>query len=61
MLADLASEMQKQTVSWVSWDDRLSAATTTAVGDAGAMVAYGTMTPAEFCAVFDENLQKNDL
>ena len=61
MLADLAVEMQKQTVSWVSWDDKLSAATTTAVGDAGAMVAYGNMTPEEFCAVFDSNLQKNDL
>lgn len=61
MLADLAVEMQKQTVSWVSWDDRLSAATTTAIGDAGAMVAYGAMTPEEFCAVFDENLIKNDL
>ncbi len=61
MLADLAVEMKKQKVSWISWDDRLSAATTTAVGDAGAKLAYGSISVADFCKIFDDNLKKNDL
>ena len=60
MMTDIGSEMKKQTVSWVSWDDRLTAATTTTVGDAAAQVVYGAITPEEFCQIFDKALADNN-
>lgn len=59
LMTDIGTEMKKQTVSWVSWDDKLSAATTTTVGDAAAQLVYGTITPEEYCSIFDEALAEN--
>ena len=60
MMTDIGTEMKKQEVSWVSWDDRLTAATTTTVGDAAAQVVYGAITPEEFCEIFDKALVENN-
>ena len=60
LMTDIGTEMKKQTVSWVSWDDKLSAATTTTVGDAAAQLTYGTITPEEYCKIFDEALAENN-
>lgn len=59
MMTDIGTEMKKQTVSWVSWDDKLTAATTTTVGDAAAQLVYGTITPEEYMKIFDEALVEN--
>lgn len=58
-MKDIGTEMKKQSVSWVSWDDKLTAATTTTVGDAAAQLAYGTITPEEYCSIFDAALAEN--
>ena len=60
LMTDIGTEMKKQTVSWVSWDDKLPAATTTTVGDAAAQLTYGTITPEEYCKIFDEALAENN-
>lgn len=60
MMTNLGAEMKKQTVSWVSWDDRLTAATTTTVGDAASQLVYGAITPEQFCEIFDQALIDNN-
>lgn len=59
LMTEIGTEMKKQTVSWVSWDDKLTAATTTTVGDAAAKLTYGAITPEEYCQIFDEALVEN--
>ncbi len=59
LLSDIGNDMQKQTVSWVSWDDRLSAATLTTIGDAAEVLANGKMTVKEFAEIFDKALKDN--
>ena len=59
LMTSIGTEMKKQPVSWVSWDDKLLPATTTTVGDAAAQVVYGTMTPEDYCKTFDEALAEN--
>lgn len=59
MMTEIGKAMKQQSVSWVSWDDRLTAATTTTVGDAGKKLAYGTINPEEFCSIFDQALIEN--
>ncbi len=60
LMTDIGTEMKKQTVSWVSWDDKLTAATTTTVGDAAAQLTYGTISSEEYCEIFDQALNEND-
>lgn len=59
MMEDIGKEMKTQKVSWISWDDRLTAATTTAVGSAASELAYGMITPEEYCQRFDQALAEN--
>ena len=59
-MTDIGTKMKEQTVSWVSWDDKLTAATTTTVGDAAAQLCYGTITPEEYCEIFDKALVENN-
>ena len=59
MMGDISKEMKKQEVSWISWDDRLTAATVTTVGSAASELAYGMITPEEYCQRFDQALAEN--
>lgn len=59
MMGDISKEMKKQEVSWISWDDKLTAATVTTVGSAASELAYGMITPEEYCQRFDQALAEN--
>ena len=57
--AAVAVELQKATVGWVSWDDKMTAATLTEVGDAAEKLAHGVISPEEFAKIFDQTVEDN--
>ena len=60
MTYDVGLELQKQTVGWVSWDDKLQPATLTVVSDSAEKLAKGAMTPEEFAEAFNQGIADNN-
>lgn len=60
MTYDVGMDLQKQTVGWVSWDDKLQPATLTAISDASEQLAKSAITPEEFAQIFDQAIIDNN-
>ena len=60
MTYDVGLELQKQTVGWVSWDDKLQPATLTTVSDSAEKLAKGAMGIEEFAETFNEAIADNN-
>lgn len=60
MTEDIGNELQKQTVGWVSWDDKLQPATLTVVSDSSEKLAKAAITPQEFATAFNKAIAANN-